>query len=44
MHLAQTSLFLNLSNILAVFDILKEVDTDGQEIEPIGEWISGVAP
>lgn len=40
-HLAEVSLFLSISNILASFDIGKEVDADGTEIEPSIEWIGG---
>lgn len=40
-HLAEVSLFLNMTNILAAFNISKEVDKDGREIEPDVEWIGG---
>jgi hypothetical protein len=42
MHLAEASLFLNITNILANFIISKEVGTDGKEIEPEIHWTSGV--
>ncbi|KAF8914418.1 cytochrome P450 [Gymnopilus junonius] len=40
-HLAEMSLFLNITSILAVFDISKAVDEKGIEIEPKIEWSSG---
>ncbi|KAF8914434.1 cytochrome P450 [Gymnopilus junonius] len=40
-HLAEMSLFLNITSILAVFDISKAVDKKGMEIEPKIEWSSG---
>ncbi|KAF9562477.1 cytochrome P450 [Agrocybe pediades] len=40
-HLAEMSLFLSISNILAVFDISKPLDKDGKEYEPEIEWTSG---
>jgi hypothetical protein len=41
-HLAEASLFLNITNILANFIISKEVGKDGKEIEPEIQWISSV--
>jgi len=35
------SLFLNVSNILAVFNILKHVDENGFEIDPTMAWTTG---
>ncbi|KAF8165778.1 cytochrome P450 [Crassisporium funariophilum] len=42
-HLAEMSLFLNISNILAVFNISKPVDANGQNVEPRIAWTSGGA-
>ncbi|KAF9461984.1 cytochrome P450 [Collybia nuda] len=41
-HFAEVSLFLNISSILATFDIKKALDPEGNEIEPVVEWSSGV--
>jgi len=41
-HLAEMSLVLNITNILAVFDITKAVDGSGVEIEPEIVWSTGV--
>jgi cytochrome P450 len=41
-HLAEISLFLNIANILAVFNISKPVDKDGKPIEPVIRWNNGV--
>jgi len=40
-HLAEMSLFLNVSNILAVFNISKQVDEHGVEVEPTLAWETG---
>jgi len=40
-HLAEMSLFLNISNILAVFNVYKPVDKDGMEVEPNIAWTTG---
>ncbi|PBK67072.1 cytochrome P450 [Armillaria solidipes] len=37
-HLAELSLFLNISNILAAFNISKALDAQKREIEPQIEW------
>lgn len=42
-HLAEMSIFLNVSNILAVFNITKPVDQHGVEVEPTMEWTTGAA-
>ncbi|KAH9837060.1 cytochrome P450 [Rhodofomes roseus] len=39
-HFAETSLFLNVSSLLAVFNIAKAVDEKGREIEPDVRWTS----
>lgn len=41
-HFAEMSLYLNAATILAVFDISKAVDRDGNEIEPRMKWTHGV--
>ncbi len=41
-HLAEMSLFLNIANILAVFNISKPVDKDGKSVEPVFRWSNGV--
>ncbi|KAH6908092.1 cytochrome P450 [Coprinopsis sp. MPI-PUGE-AT-0042] len=41
-HFAETSIFYTISNILAVFNISKQVDESGNEIEPQIAWTSGV--
>lgn len=33
-HFAETTMFLNISGILATFNVLKPVTKDGQEVEP----------
>jgi len=40
-HLAQMSLFLNMSNILAVFNVSKSLDKNGMEVEPNIAWSTG---
>ncbi|PPQ95874.1 hypothetical protein CVT26_015566 [Gymnopilus dilepis] len=40
-HLAEMALFLNISSILAAFDISKAVDERGVPIEPNIEWSTG---
>jgi len=40
-HLAEMSLFLNISNILAVFNVSKPLDKDGMEVEPNVAWTTG---
>lgn len=41
-HFSEMSLFLNITTILAVFDISKAVDQEGNEIQPKVEWIHGI--
>jgi hypothetical protein len=41
-HLAEMSLFLNVSNILAVFNISKQVNEHGVEVEPTLAWETGL--
>jgi len=41
-HFAELSLFLNISNVLAMFNISKALDKDGQEIEPPISWFTGI--
>ena len=41
-HLAEVSLFLNISNILAVFNISKTVDKEDRTIEPKINWSNGI--
>lgn len=41
-HFAETSIFYTISNILAVFDISKQLDEKGEEMEPQIEWTTGV--
>lgn len=41
-HFAELSLFLNITNVLAVFNISKELDKDGKEIEPNLDFSTGV--
>ena len=36
------SLFINISNVLAVFDISKDVDADGKQVEPPQLWTTSV--
>ncbi|KAL0070250.1 hypothetical protein AAF712_002742 [Marasmius tenuissimus] len=40
-HLAERSLFLNIANILAVFSLEKEVDKDGNVVEPPMDFHGG---
>ncbi|TFK37397.1 cytochrome P450 [Crucibulum laeve] len=40
-HLAELSLFLNITSILATFTIAKALDANKQEIEPPVDWTSG---
>jgi hypothetical protein len=39
-HFAETSMFLNITGILATFNISKFVTKDGEEIEPEINYIS----
>ncbi|KAJ3561809.1 hypothetical protein NP233_g9970 [Leucocoprinus birnbaumii] len=41
MDLAETSLFLNMTNILSNFTISKKCGDDGREIEPEEKWSTG---
>jgi hypothetical protein len=41
-HFAELSLFLDISNVLAMFNISKTLDKDGQEIEPPIAWFTGI--
>ncbi|KAF7342026.1 Cytochrome P450 [Mycena venus] len=41
-RLAEDSLFLAVSNILAAFSIYKALDADGKEVEPCVEWKTSV--
>jgi hypothetical protein len=40
-HLAEMTLFLNVSSILAVFNISKPVADNGVEVEPTMAWTTG---
>ncbi|PPQ75850.1 hypothetical protein CVT24_000608 [Panaeolus cyanescens] len=40
-HFAEMAMFLNITNILAVFKLLKPLDKDGKEEDPKLEWLSG---
>ncbi|KAJ7135500.1 cytochrome P450 [Mycena crocata] len=40
--LAEESMFLAMSNILAAFNISKALDSEGKEVEPCVEWKSAV--
>ncbi|KAH9943945.1 cytochrome P450 [Amylocystis lapponica] len=42
LHFAEVSLWLVMSNVLAVFNISKAIDAQGQEIEPIVEWTTSI--
>ncbi|KAJ3561807.1 hypothetical protein NP233_g9969 [Leucocoprinus birnbaumii] len=42
LDLAEASLFINITNILANFIISKKRGPDGQEIEPEAKWTTGV--
>ena len=35
------SIFLNIANILATFNISKPVDENGEEVEPTIAWTTG---
>ncbi|KAG7097523.1 hypothetical protein E1B28_004866 [Marasmius oreades] len=41
-HFAEQSLFLNIVSILAVFDILPELDSSGKPVEPPVEFTGGI--
>ncbi|KAF8915153.1 cytochrome P450 [Mucidula mucida] len=41
-HFAEQSLFLNMANILAAFDIARAKDKDGRDIEPSRTWSTAV--
>jgi cytochrome P450 len=41
-HLAMNSAWLSMAQILATFDILKEVDKQGREIEPNVGFTNGI--
>jgi len=41
-YLAEMSLFLNICNILSVFDISKPVDINGAKVEPEEKWTTGI--
>jgi len=41
-YLAEMSLFLNICNVLSVFDISKPVDMNGAEVEPEEKWTTGI--
>lgn len=41
-HFAEVSLILAMSAILAVFDIRKPIDENGQEYEPEIEYVTGI--
>ena len=41
-HLAEMSLFLNICNILTVFNISKPLDAHGAEVEPEEKWTTGI--
>lgn len=41
MHIADASIFLSVSNILATLDISKALDANGKEIEPVVDYSSG---
>lgn len=40
-HIAISALWVAVASILAMYDITPEVDSDGNVIEPSGEWVSG---
>ncbi|KAF9448958.1 cytochrome P450 [Macrolepiota fuliginosa MF-IS2] len=42
LHLAEASIFLNVTNILANFIISKKIGIDGKEIEPEAHWSTGI--
>ena len=42
MHFAEKTLFLNISRVLATFDILRPLDENGQEKEIEAAWSTGV--
>jgi len=41
-HLAEMSLFLNICNVLTVFNISKPLDAHGAEVEPEEKWTTGI--
>ncbi|KAL6303377.1 hypothetical protein BKA93DRAFT_788191 [Sparassis latifolia] len=41
-HFALESMFITISSVLASFDIMKAVDVDGKEMEPTGEYSTGI--
>lgn len=41
LHLADASVFISCAMSLAVFDISKELDSSGREIEPVAEYVDG---
>lgn len=41
-YFSELSLWINIASLLWTFDILKALDSDGNEIEPSGEYIGGL--
>ena len=41
-YLAEMSLFLNICNVLSVFNISKPLDANGVEVEPEEKWTTGI--
>ncbi|KIJ06259.1 hypothetical protein PAXINDRAFT_20539 [Paxillus involutus ATCC 200175] len=41
-HFTEVSLFLNVASILATLDILKAVDDQGREMDPVIEYTDGI--
>ncbi|KAH9911522.1 uncharacterized protein B0H18DRAFT_863089, partial [Fomitopsis serialis] len=41
-HFAETSLSLNVSSLLTVFNLSKAVDEHGREVDPDARWTSGI--
>ncbi|VDC07377.1 unnamed protein product [Peniophora sp. CBMAI 1063] len=41
-HFAEASLFLNISNILSAFSILRPIGEDGKEFDPPGDYTSTI--
>jgi hypothetical protein len=41
--MALDSLWITVASLLAAFDITKAMGEDGKEIEPSGEYLSGLA-
>ncbi|KAJ7610063.1 cytochrome P450 [Roridomyces roridus] len=41
-HMALSSIWITIASVLAVFDIAKGRDEEGNEIEPVHDYISGV--